>query len=1439
MAKSPKTSPNKTTKKMPQSPASRRRPTPVSEPPASLLTVPIVGVGASAGGLEAFTLLLKHLPTDTGMGFVLVQHLDPNHQSVLAHLLTQATSMPVLEAKNNFPVKANHVYVIPPNTSLTIIKGVLKLAPRSASRGLHLSIDSFFESLAQDQLQRAIGVVLSGTASDGTRGLEAIKAEGGITFAQNESAKYDSMPRSAIAAGCVDFVMSPLNIAREIARIAKHPYVAGSPQSDHAKAPAKSNAKPGAAATGPQNHACKSSPQGEPDTDPSNTQKILLLLRNHCGVDFTLYRLNTIHRRISRRMVLNRHSSLDKYIAFLKGNHKELDALFSDILINVTSFFRNPDTFKTLKLKVFPELLKIPRNRDEPVRVWTPACSTGQEPYSIAMAFAEFSQTIDRAPRLQIFATDLNDAVLEKARRALYSKSLIQDLSADRLERFFVQEDGGYRVSKPLREQVVFARQNVLCDPPFSRMDLISCRNLLIYLEPALQNKLIPAFHYALKPGGFLVLGASEAIGQFSDLFTATDKKQKIFCKTSLTPVTHTPPEPKPNPFHWPAPRAAATIPKGHTPPDPVRGGLDAQREADRVIANRFAPPSVLVNADFQILQFRGATADYLKPPSGKATFDLLKMAQDGLMAPLRAAINKAKRAKKPVRQEAIRVHHKGGDRKITIQVLPLRNLKDLCYLVIFENTTPNRPSTPPDAPATKVTGNKQATRQIANLERELAETREYLQSIQEENDLANEELQSFGEEVQSSNEELQSINEELETSKEELESSNEELTTVNEEMAHRGTELSRLNTDLNNLQVSIDTAIILFSLDLTIRRFTPTAQKLFNLLPTDIGRPLGGIRHNLNLTDLERLLTQTIDTATLSQRDIQDKTGHWYSLRAHPYMNLDNKIDGVVLMLVDIDALKSNEQKITAVNDYAQAILRAARDPLVVLRADLRINTANTAFYALFDLTAEQATGQSLLDLCADSADIPALRKFLVDTHANKIPFDDFEITLNLPAIGKRTMLLNAGPLESNDTTPGRIILVMRDITRRVAYEAERQALLASEQDARAQAQAANRAKDVFLATLSHELRTPLSAIMAWATLLRCGKINPSDHQEGLSVIERNVRVQTQLIDDVLDISRIVSGKLRLHIVSADLKAVVTAAITVVQASADAKQIKLQTTFQPTGSVMCDPVRMQQVVWNLISNAIKFTPDHGTVRISLSLDQNHACIQVQDDGVGIPADFLPFVFDRFRQADGSTTKQHGGLGLGLSIVKHIVEQHGGTVAVESPGESRGARFFVRLPVHPVIAQTASGLKTGTDAPAAVSPHAPQDILPARLDNLVILVVDDQADTRHLLAKVLHDAGAKVTCVESAQLALAALDSTHPDILVSDIGMPFVDGFELMRRIRAAGHHPKELPAVALTAFAHNDDRARALAAGFQEHVAKPVDPYELTGILARLTAHN
>ena len=623
-------------------------------------------------------------------------------------------------------------------------------------------------------------------------------------------------------------------------------------------------------------------------------KKILLALRSHCGVDFSLYRSSTIQRRIARRLVLCRKDTLDAYALHLRGNGKELDALYSDVLISVTSFFRNPEMFDALRRDVL-----LAKRSDDPVRIWVLDCSTGQEAYSLAMTFAEAADTAPRMRKLQVFATDLNDTLLDKARHGLYAKSLAGDLGAERLRRFFVEEEGGWRVSKALRERVVFARQNLIGDPPFSRMDLISCRNLLIYLEPSLQKKAIPTFHFALKPEGFLLLGASESIGGFTDLFEPFDKKQRIFQKkraaTRALPPLAGKARSKPGNVARQLPPLPILDAEAQAASARSPGELNAQREADRVSVNQFAPPGVLVSAALQVLQFRGPTGAWLEPPSGKASFDVLKMAREGLMLPLRAAINEAKKAMKPARRNGVRVGPGDETRSVNLQVIPLKNLREPCFLILFEDAGeagrgPSEPALAATSPKPRRLPAKQEAGRVAELEADLAETRDYLQAMEETHEAANEEVQAANEEVQSTNEELQSVNEELETSKEELESTNEELITVNEEMASRNVELNRVNGDLVNLQGSARLAIVLVGRDLAIRRFSPQAEKQFDLLAADFWRPLGHLRHRLvrepspeatqataEPLDLDALAAEVIAAVREQECDVRDSAGRWH----------------------------------------------------------------------------------------------------------------------------------------------------------------------------------------------------------------------------------------------------------------------------------------------------------------------------------------------------------------------------------------------------------------------------------------------------------------------------------------------------------------------------------------------------------------------------------
>jgi two-component system, chemotaxis family, CheB/CheR fusion protein len=1616
----------------------------------------VVGVGASAGGLEAFKQLLAHLPVDTGMAFVLVMHLDPTHESILTKLLAKATRMPVSEVQDGAVVEPDHVYVIPRNMRMAIEGGALRLLPRQERREQQRPIDSFFQSLAEDQNTHAIGVILSGTATDGTLGLEAIKAEGGITFAQDpKSAKFDSMPRSAITAGCVDFILSAEEIAKELARISRHPFVA----------PA-GGAKPDVEVT-------------EQPAGKNGFNKILMLLRRTTGVDFSLYKTNTLYRRIRRRMILNKLDGLEEYARYLRENADEVEYLYQDILINVTSFFRNPESFEVLKEQIFPRLVER-LAPDEPLRIWVMGCSTGEEAYSIAMAVTEFTSERSGHIPVQIFATDINEKSIEIARAGLYQKNVTADVSPERLRRFFTEADGGYRVSKPLRDMCVFARQNIAADPPFSRIDLISCRNLLIYLESALQKQILPLLHYALKPTGILWLGSSETAGAVPDLFEPEDKRHRFYARKPATKLPS---------LSYLAGADARKMDRASSAfelvdPTATSGDKEARREADRIILARYALASALINEELNVLQLRGDTSPYLDQSYGKTTGNLLKLAREDLLVALRAAVNKARKDDNPIRKENVRVRYNGETNNAHLEVIPIKHPKsqERYFLILFE--TADQQSRGQEAGGAR---RKSDERRVRQLQQELAAARDHLQSVIEEYEAAYEELQSVGEEAESSNEELHSINEELETSKEELESSNEELITLNEELNNRNTELGRLNSDLDNLLGSVKIPILMLDSQLRIRRFTPAAEKLLNLIYTDVGRPMGDLKFNLDYPDLERLITEVIDTVSVKEVETRDSAGRWYSLRARPYKTLDNKIDGAVVALLDIDALKQTEKEIKEARDSAEAIISASSAPLVVLDADLQVQRANDAFYNTFKVSPDVTEGRLIYDLGNRQWDIPQLRQLLEDIIPRNSVFNDYEVTHEFQTIGKRTMLLNArrldnheggskriligiddvterlearaaimaaealreseerfrtladnapaliwvtGPagcefvnrnyleflgvgeaevlgdkwanfihpedredyvkafletassrdrfegefrfrrrdgeyrwmntvgiprfegsefkgyvgstidihdrklaetalaqmaaiVESSDDAiiskdlngiiaswnkgaerlfgytaaevmgkpvtilipPGRIdeepyILerirrgesvdhyetvrhrkdgseidisltvspirdksgkvigaskIARDISDRKRIEFEREELLRRESAARAEAEKASSLKDEFLATVSHELRSPLTSILGWAGMLRENRLDDEKSARALEVIYRNARAQNQIIGDLLEVSRIITGKLRLELRKVEPIPIIEAAMDVVRPAAEAKQINLVSSLDPAaGPVLVDADRLQQIVWNLLSNAVKFTPSRGHVAVSLESEGEHITITVSDTGAGIEPEFLPFVFDRFRQYESDTKRTHGGLGLGLAIVRHLVELHGGTVGAASSGRGRGATFIVTLPLATHREEVS---EVGRARPAVAGEIRRDDVVaPDYLRDLRVLVVDDEPDARDLISQMLTDYGAEVKTCASAAEALQTLDEWRPDTLVSDIGMPREDGYELMRKIRS--REPERggrIPALALTAYARSEDARRAHAVGYQMHIPKPVEPDLLAAAVASL----
>jgi two-component system CheB/CheR fusion protein len=822
----------------------------------------IVGIGASAGGLEALTALLGNIKLDC-MAFVVVQHLAPKHESFLPALLSRTSNIKVVAAVDGTQVEPNKVYVIPPNSDLAILQGMLHVMspPRTGGvHGPHLPVDYFFRSLAADQGPRSIGIVLSGTGSDGTFGLKAIKEAGGITFAQDPAtAKYDGMPRSAMESGWADFCLPPDGVAQELQNISQHPYLS------RAKAPA------GATQEG--------------------VAKLIVLMRTAFGNDLTYYKPTTVDRRIERRMALHKIEKLTDYIKFVQTNADELRLLYKDMLISVTSFFRDGDPFEALKTRVFPRLLEN-KEVGSHIRIWVPACSTGEEAYSIAICLLEYLDDQVTDYRLQVFGTDVDEASIQHARRGIYPNNIALDVAPERLHRFFIKKESEYQVARRVRDMVVFSNQNVTKDAPFSRLDLVSCRNLLIYLRPGMQKKVLRILHYSLLPTGYLMLGTSETVGESSEYFSLLDRKNKIYAKRNV------------------ASRAAFDfgfgVQAGDTPtiqPNVAqRSASSLATVAERKILEIYGPPGVVINEDLDIVHIRGRTGPYFEPMPGAPSFNILRLARPELHVDLRRALHEAKANNERFALET-RLTEDGKTRVVEIEVLPVvePDTKSRCFLVLFHEPKPRRELAAPLASGGPSSGSPEDERRV-ELERELMVTKEYLQSTIEELESANEELKSSNEELQSSNEELQSTNEELETSKEELQSSNEELTTVNDELQNRMGELQQTNDDLHNILIGIGEAIVIVGMDLRIRRYTHVAEKLLNLVPGDVGRSVSQLNAFIVGHRVEDVAAQVIERLTPIQERVRCADQRWYDLRVSPYRTLDHSIKGALIVMVAAD---------------------------------------------------------------------------------------------------------------------------------------------------------------------------------------------------------------------------------------------------------------------------------------------------------------------------------------------------------------------------------------------------------------------------------------------------------------------------------------------------------------------------------------------------------
>jgi len=1345
----------------------------------SSLPFPVVGLGASAGGLAAALRFFEHLPADSGMAFVVVFHLSPEHESNAAEILQRATRMPVMQVVETVAIEPNHVYVIAPARQLTMDDGHLRVSPlQRTTTGQPVAVDRFFRTLAHAHRDRAVAVVLSGSGSDGAVGLADMKREGGVTFAQwPADAEHDGMPSAAVATGLVDFVLPAAEIPGRLIELWHNAQKIQLPDGEslglHAEDPESVGARERAEAA---------------------TREVLALLRIRTGNDFQHYKRATVLRRLERRMQVTVQPNLPAYCNYLESHPEETQPLLQDMLISVTSFFRDRPAFEALERELMQSLQQRPAAGVW--RGWVVGCATGEEAYSLAMVVNDHVSRGGFVP-VQIFASDVDDRALAAARVGLYPDGIVADVPPTRLHDYFEHESGAYRIKRAVREQITFSRHNVLRDPPFSRVDLISCRNLLIYLEREVQAQVLELFHFALNPGGLLFLGSAETADWQPELFTAVDKKNRIYRANPLLRAR----------IDLQALRPGAT-PALLMPLLPVVARPEGLPSA---LGNRPAelhvPAAVVVDREFRVVYITGGASRYLRYTEGVPSQNLLDITQPELTVSLRAALLLAVESGQRV---AARSVHLAGVANPLVQMSVRPNgppAQAATFTVLFDGLDISLEAPPGELdPA------------VAVLAEENRRLREQLGGALGSSASSIEALRSANEELQSMNEELRSATEELETGKEELQSVNEELTTVNFELKAKIEEAGNTNDDLSNLIISIDIATVFVDRAMRIKRFTPRALDIFNLLATDIGRPLLDITHRLHGHDIGSDVAQVIRTLQPLEREVTDQDARWYLMRVTPYRTAEDRVDGAVLSFIDIGEHRRVEQELRAQDERLRAVANSTRDyAIMTLDLDGRVTSWNKGAELMFGYSEAEMIGQSFD------------RLFVPEDRAAGMP--EIEIRKARDegrALDERWHLRKDGSrfFCSGSTTPiaegsaHGYAKIARDLTERRLLDRRREELLQAEQPLRVKLEAAHATRTAFLAILSHELKNPLNLILMNTELIaRTPEAAGSQRlARSLDVIRRTVRTQSQIIDDLLDLSRMHTGKLALNRTAVAARPAIERLLDGLRPEASSKQLELAVQLEEL-VVYADAVRLEQIVWNLLSNAVKFTPSPGRIGVSLTREGLFARLEISDTGIGLDQQSLDRAFELFAQGDGAvTTRQEGGLGIGLALVKQLAELQGGRVEGHSEGRGKGATFTVWLPLF-------EGFLGGPSGGGG-----------ATLFGKRVLLVEDDPEMLEATREVLALEGAVVTTASDARQALAVADEATFDLVISDIGMPEMDGCqflaELRRRPRSA-----HWPAIAVSGFVQLADVQRAMAAGFDAHLSKPLSVDELHEAYAKLKA--